>query len=108
MTTTIVILDDEQDRLTAMTSVLSQRLPGFNLVTFKNASDIIDWLSGHLDEAAMISLDHDLFPLCDDDPDPGTGRDVADFLATQSPVCHVIIHTTNSLASPGMESVFTE
>ncbi|WP_339735622.1 cyclic-phosphate processing receiver domain-containing protein [uncultured Gimesia sp.] len=103
MTSTIVILDDEIDRLEAMTAVLSKRLPGYEMVTFKNAPDIVAWLASNISSAAIISLDHDLFPQSEDDPDPGTGRDVADFLATQSPVCHVIIHTTNSLAAPGME-----
>lgn len=105
MPSTIVILDDENDRLEAMTAVLSERLPEYGMVTFKNAPDIIAWLCDNLSSAAIISLDHDLFPQSDDEPDPGTGRDVADFLATQSPVCHVIIHTTNSLAAPGMEMV---
>lgn len=108
MTTTIVILDDEQERLTAMTAVLSKRLPEYDIVTFKNAPDIISWLKNNLASAAIISLDHDLFPQSENEPDPGTGRDVADYLATQIPVCHIVIHTTNSLAAPGMEMVLTE
>tara|TARA_R110002111_G_scaffold203713_2_gene268557 strand:- start:20125 stop:20577 length:453 start_codon:yes stop_codon:yes gene_type:complete len=108
MASTIVILDDEQERLTAMTAVLSKRLPEYDLVTFKNAPDIIGWLDSNLASAAIISLDHDLFPQSDNEPDPGTGRDVADYLTTQSPVCHVIIHTTNSLAAPGMELVLSD
>ena len=108
MASTIVILDDEIDRLEEMTHVLSERLPEYDLVTFKNAPDIITWLRDNLSSAAIISLDHDLFPQSDEEPDPGTGRDVADFLATQSPVCHVIIHTTNSLAAPGMELVLND
>ena len=35
--------------------------------------------------------------------DPGTGRDVADFLAQRAPVCPVIIHTSNQMARAGME-----
>lgn len=108
MTSTIVILDDELDRLEEMCAVLSERLPGHSFITFKNAPDIIAWLKDNITSAALISLDHDLFPQTEEEPDPGTGRDVADFLATQSPVCHVIIHTTNSLAAPGMEMVLND
>jgi hypothetical protein len=35
--------------------------------------------------------------------DPGTGRDVAEYLAQQAPSCPVIIHTTNAIAGDGME-----
>lgn len=34
--------------------------------------------------------------------DPGIGRDVSAFLAARHPVCPIIIHTTNTLARPGM------
>lgn len=108
MTSTIVILDDELDRLEAMSAVLSERLPQYRISTFKNGPDIIAWLRDKISSAALISLDHDLFPQSEDEPDPGTGRDVADFLATQSPVCHVVIHTTNSNAAPGMEMVLND
>ena len=40
--------------------------------------------------------------------DPGTGRDVANYLATRSPSCPVIIHTTNGLAAPGMAMVLDD
>ena len=108
MASMIVILDDEQDRLDSMAEVLSKRLPDCQLVTFQNAPDIIEWLEDNVAIAALISLDHDLFPQTDNEPDPGTGRDVADFLATQDPICHVIIHTTNSMAAPGMEMVLDD
>lgn len=108
MTTTIAILDDEPDRLGAMTAALSDRLPQFGVVTFKNAPDIIAWLRDNLSSAVLISLDHDLIPLSADEPDPGTGREVADYLAGWAPVCHVIIHTTNSLAAVGMKMVLDD
>ncbi|QDT99548.1 cyclic-phosphate processing receiver domain-containing protein [Gimesia aquarii] len=108
MTSTIVILDDELDRLEAMNAVLSEELSQYKIAMFKNAPDIIAWLQDSISSAALISLDHDLFPQSEAEPDPGTGRDVADFIATQSPVCHVIIHTTNSIAAPGMEMVLND
>ncbi len=40
--------------------------------------------------------------------DPGTGRDVAEYLATKTPVCPVLIHTTNTPAGAGMEMTLKE
>jgi hypothetical protein len=53
----------------------------------------------------LISLDHDLESLPGPDGqslDPGDGRDVVRFLATQQPFCHVIVHTSNSPAGSSM------
>jgi hypothetical protein len=76
-----------------------------SLVVFDNAPDTVEWLQDHLEGAALICLDHDLGPNRDRDGeifDPGTGRDVVDHLVTRKPCCHVLVHTTNSLAAPGM------
>ena len=104
----IVILDDESRRLAAMKVALSKRLPDYRVATFANAADTIEWLQDNLAEVTLISLDHDLLPSGPDAPDPGSGRDVADFLASRSPVCHVIIHTTNSMAAPSMQMVLDD
>jgi ADP-ribosylglycohydrolase len=45
---------------------------------------------------ALISLDHDLNPMPGATRDPGTGLEVAKFLAECRPVCPVIIHSTNA------------
>jgi hypothetical protein len=108
---TIVILDDEPERIQAMTACLSNRLPGYHVVTFDNAPDMVDWLREHLGDASLMCLDHDLGPNRSRNGevfDPGTGRDVADYLATRSPICPVLIHTTNSLAAPGMAMVLDD
>jgi hypothetical protein len=58
-----------------------------------------------------MALDHDLEMIEGEDRkmiDPGTGREVAEFLATQSPACPVIIHTTNTLAGVGMATTLKE
>lgn len=104
----IVILDDEEDRLVAMRKVLSKKLTNYQVNTFKTAPSIIDWLKANLTSVALISLDHDLVPESPADPDPGTGREVADYLMNQSPICPVIIHSTNSIAASGMEWVLSE
>ncbi len=110
-TSTIAILDDEPDRIAAMRAVLFEHGLRHFIVTFDNAPDIIIWLRDHLSEVALICLDHDLGPnrrQGDEVFDPGIGRVVADFLGSQSPVCPVLIHTTNSLAAPGMVRVLEE
>ena len=42
------------------------------------------------------------FVWADDEPDPGDGRDVAEFLAGQTPCCPVLIHSTNGPAADSM------
>ena len=48
-----------------------------------------------LNQACLISLDHDLNPQPNVTTDPGTGLEVAEFLAKQSPLSPVLIHSTN-------------
>jgi hypothetical protein len=50
----------------------------------------------------LICLDHDLFVDSPDDPDPGDGRDVSNFLITQEAQCPVLIHSTNAHAADSM------
>lgn len=50
----------------------------------------------YFDTVKLISLDHDLNPQPDSTTDPGTGLDVANFLASRRPICPVIIHSTNA------------
>jgi hypothetical protein len=73
---------------------------------FMTSGSMIAWLREHADQAVAISLDHDLEP--DESAaewiDPGTGREVADYLATLRPRCPVIIHSTNIIAARGMEA----
>src|SRR5262245_16144958 len=111
MSPCIVILDDEPHRIDEMKRCLSNLQLGDNVVVFDNAPDMIDWLQKSASQAALICLDHDLGPnrMIDGRSfDPGIGRDVADYLATIKPVCPVIVHTTNSLAAPGMKLVLKD
>jgi hypothetical protein len=107
----IAILDDDPGRIQAMVELLQARCGSFALRLIDNAPEMIDWLKRHLHETRLICLDHDLGPNRQTNGtvfDPGTGRDVADFLATLNPVCPVIIHTTNTLAAPGMQMVLED
>lgn len=107
---TIAILDDEPDRIDEMRRCLASCI-SCEVVVFDNAPDMIGWLSENLASVHLICLDHDLGANRIRDGkvfDPGTGRDVANFLAAQLPVCPVIIHTTNSLAAPRMIMVLED
>jgi hypothetical protein len=109
--TVIAILDDEPDRIQAMLPLVARQFPEHEVVVFENAPDMTTWLAGNLDRVCLLSLDHDLGPNQNRDGiafDPGVGRDVADFLANRPPRCHVILHTTNHLAAPGMKRVLEE
>jgi hypothetical protein len=107
----IAILEDDENRHLAMMETLRAAFSDYAVVFLDNAPDMIAWLRAHFSQVAVISLDHDLGPNRDRDGvtfDPGTGRDVADFLATMPPACPVVICTTNSMARPGMEMVLRD
>lgn len=107
----IVILEDDEERTAAMRNQLSKSLPHYDCVFFDNAPDMIEWLRNHLTSTVLISLDHDLGPNRIRNREvfnPGTGQDVVNCLATQKPLCPVIIHTSNYLAAPGMELMLSD
>ncbi|MHC4718310.1 MAG: cyclic-phosphate processing receiver domain-containing protein [Planctomycetota bacterium] len=94
----IAILEDDPGRVAIMSDCLSVAGAQGRARWFRSAPAMIEWLDAHLDEPALISLDHDLLYLPDPNGeliDPGDGRDVANFLATRQPVCPVIVHSSN-------------
>jgi hypothetical protein len=107
----IVILEDNADRQAAMRRCLADRFYTFDAHIFDTATETICFLREHLSETIAIALDHDLEMINDAKGrllDPGIGREVADYLASQPPVCSVIIHTTNSNAAIGMQMVLND
>lgn len=103
----IVILEDNQERRNAMLVRLTDRFPQFSTNFFHEPAKMIEHLSRSLPQTLVLSLDHDLDLIPQPDGslfDPGTGLAVADWLATQSPVCPVIIHSTNLPAAKTMKS----
>jgi hypothetical protein len=95
----------------AMRRCLRDRFPQFEARFFEESAGAIDYLRDHFCDTLVICLDHDLELVPGADGrlvDPGTGRDVADFLARHPPVCPVVIHSTNSAAATGMEMVLQE
>ena len=104
MTVSVAILEDDSLRIAAMRTCVAEVLPGIEAVFFENAAEMIAWLGERLGHVVLISLDHDL-PLRPRDGvviDCGTGRQVADFLASMPPTCPVIVHSSNDLCAPGM------
>jgi CheY-like chemotaxis protein len=107
----IVILEDNHGRRAAMEDCLRDRFHQHEVVFFGDASMMCKFLDQDLASVLLIDLDHDLeLEPTKNGPskDPGTGREVADFLAARQPVCPVIVHTTNSAAGDGMEFLLCE
>ena len=101
----IAILEDDPRRTEAMREVLKQIGSEYDHRFFDNAPETIAWLEEHMDEVALLSLDHDLGgnrSRKGEIFDPGTGRDVAEYLAAQSRVCPTMIHSNNYPAVLGM------
>jgi hypothetical protein len=102
----IAILEDDAGRIAAMKEWLDDRFSMYEHVIFESADRMIDWLALNLDRVLIASLDHDLEPI--HQPNPGTGRLVADYLATKSPRFPIILHSTNRPAVAGMKQVLED
>lgn len=102
----ILILEDNADRVAVMRADLHERFPQYPVEVFPSASDMIQRMSAAgLYDVILIALDHDLELLTSTSgalTDPGTGDDVAQWLATQPAVCPIIVHTTNTHAGDVM------
>jgi len=94
--TAIILLEDNDERLSAFKSAVAQLTPEYQLRHWRDAHRMIAECHDVLADAALISLDHDLNKEKDDSPDPGDGLDAAEFLARLPPFCPVIIHTSNA------------
>ena len=98
----LVMLEDDLDRIRRFNSLVTQHHPLARLDVHRTAEDFIAAYSAIDSTPCLICLDHDLFPDSPDDPDPGDGRDVSNFLVTQDPICPALIHSTNSHAADSM------
>ena len=93
-----------------MIARLAERFPFMRVVFFDESNKMIDFMqSEDLGDVAVIALDHDLDLIAGahgDWIDPGTGLDVAKWLAQRDePICPVVVHTTNSPAGGKMMRV---
>lgn len=103
----IAILEDNEERIQAMQCHLTDKFPFYESRFFRTADTAITWLRDHLDGIICLSLDHDL-ESPPGAPDPGTGRDVVNFLADTQPKFPVVIHSTNLHAAIAMDVLLGE
>ena len=104
----IAVLEDDDRRTDAMREELERLFPEMEAVFFDDSPGMVAWLEDNLPSVSLLCLDHDLGPnrqRGDIIFDPGSGRDVADFLATRQPSCPVIIHSANATSAYGMQFV---
>lgn len=107
----IVILEDCIERQAEMSACLADRFRHYPVRYFDAASPMVAYLESNLANTIAIALDHDLeFKTSESGmtEDPGTGRDVADFLASREPACPVVVHSTNAPAAIGMMMVLED
>jgi ADP-ribosylglycohydrolase len=93
---TILILEDNDERISAFQETVATLGADLELKVWYDAPSMIAEAEEFFPTAALISLDHDLNPKPGMTAEPGTGVDVAKFLAGCRPVCPVIIHSTNA------------
>jgi len=107
----LAILDDKKNRRAEMEASLLQSGSDISVEHFDNAPDMIAWLARHIEEVDLVSLAHDLGPSRFRDGmlfDPGTGRDVTDFLLEMDRSFPVIVHTSNNTAGQRMVNMLEE
>jgi ADP-ribosylglycohydrolase len=93
---TILILEDNDERVAAFQKAIATMGEGFKLKLWRDAPSMVAECEKFFPDAALISLDHDLNPMPETTADPGTGLDVARYLADFMPVCPVLIHSSNT------------
>ncbi len=98
----ILMLEDEIERLNRFKKVLSQIEYQVEFRHWRTANEFSVGFRDSDRLPNLICLDHDLFKWDPDEPDPGDGRDVAQFLAAQDPCCHIVIHSSNMPAADSM------
>ena len=103
----LLILDDDRVRLRGFSEIAPRLGQEWVIRSWRDAPSMIAEIDSLLGEAQLISLDHDLYKDSPTDPDPGSGRVIADLLSKRNPVCPVIVHSTNTDAAWGMFNALT-
>ena len=96
------MLEDEEERLVRFAAVLSEQKHKIEFLHWRTVDEFIAGFTNTTKTPNLICLDHDLFTDSPDDPDPGDGRDVAEFLARKTPCCPIVIHSSNQPAADSM------
>jgi hypothetical protein len=100
----ILILEDSESRITGFKQAVAQLDEPYELKIWNDAPSMIAECEQFFPKAALISLDHDLNPQPGAVAHPGTGMDVAQFLADFLPVCPVLIHTSDTNRAYSMQN----
>ncbi|MEW6306180.1 MAG: ADP-ribosylglycohydrolase family protein [Verrucomicrobiota bacterium] len=95
MPRTILILEDNEDRIRGFESAVDALGTDYALEVWRDAPAMIRECRAFFAETALISLDHDLNPAPGSKQDPGTGLDVVQHLCRSPQFCPVILHTSN-------------
>jgi hypothetical protein len=98
----LLILDDDRNRLRGFDEIVPRLGSEWTIRAWRNAPSMLAEIDALLPGAQLISLDHDLYKDAPSDPDPGSGRVIANHLSRRSPACPVIVHSTNTDAAWGM------
>ena len=93
---TILMLEDNDERTAGFQKAMAEIGGGFDLKIWRDAHSMIAECAEFFPSTSLICLDHDLNPQPGVTTDPGTGLDVAKFLADFLPVCPVLIHSSNT------------
>ena len=91
----ILILEDDAERIAGFHHVAAQISPLPTVKIWHDAQTMIDEIKTFLPQAMLVSLDHDLNPQPGTERDPGTGLEVAEFIAKLPPICPIILHSSN-------------
>lgn len=98
----LLMLEDDLDRIRRFKAVVARYNADAVPTIARTAPDFVVAYSALTEVPDLICLDHDLFVDSPDDPDPGDGRDVSNFLVTQVAQCPALIHSTNAHAADSM------
>jgi len=101
---TWLVLEDNPGRSAAFRNAAQLCRPPQEIRIWRIAGQMIQEAPELLAKAKLVSLDHDLYRQEPHDPEPGSGREVANFLARRAPSCPVIVHSTNTDAAWGMHN----
>ncbi len=92
----ILILEDNEERIEVFGKAVAQLGVGYEHKLWRDSHSMRAECGQFFPEAVLISLDHDLNPVSESAGDPGTGREVAEFLGDFPPVCPVLLHSSNT------------
>ena len=96
MTPSILILEDNEERIGRFHEAVAGLRAGFELKVWRDAQSMASECEQFFEHAALIGLDHELNPPWATNVSPGPVLDVAQFLGDFLPVCPVLIHSSNT------------